>query len=185
MKTILKTLLLLLTSSVTSQAVGFFEAASGGQISWSGTTSYSYSETKITVRNTRTYAVDVDFSTVSFVQNNNSQRIGLAYERTTGSYYLRLSANSTYTLYFSSRCLDESRSTPSTGVSFGSCRAIPSSCSAIISALRGNYTQSSVWSITERSSTTAAWRASDPRNSTPPPPPPAAGPRMARRAADL
>ena len=170
MKNILKSILLLLVSAVPSWGIGFYEAASAGHIAWSGSSSSGYSQTRITVRNTRSYSVDVDFCTASFVQANTSQRIGLAYETTTGGYYLRLSAGATYTLTFSSRCLDQSRSSPASGVSFASCSNI-SSFTTIVNALRSNYTQSSVWSITDNSNISAAWKAADSRSTVTPPPP--------------
>jgi hypothetical protein len=118
------------------------------------------------VKNTRSYAVDVDFSTACFVQNNASQRIGLAYEKSTGAYYLRLSAGASYTLYFSSRCLDSTRSSPSTGVAFRIVRSI-SSFPEITNCLRKNYSQSYVWSVTNGNGSVARrWQAADPR--TPP-----------------
>jgi hypothetical protein len=153
-----------------AHGIGLYQAFSSGQISISGQSSSSYSETKLVVRNLRTYSLEVDFSTACLVQNNSSQRVGLAYEKRTGSYYLRLSANTTYTLYFSSRCLDRSRSSPSTGVSYTTILDI-TQFTQIVNCLRNNYTQSSVWAITDDSGAySQSWKTADPRYVNNPPP---------------
>ncbi len=163
MKKIVNILAILVLSSNWIHAIGVADALKAGQITLSGQSTSGYTESKIVVKNTRTYSLDVDFSTACFVQNNQSQRVGLAYEKSTGSYYLRLSAGRTYTLYFSSRCLDKTRSSPSTGVGFRTVRSI-SSFPEIVACLRNNYSQEGVWSITNGSGTLAQrWQAADPR----------------------
>lgn len=147
-------------------AAGVSAAFRNGDITLTGMASSGYAESKLEVTNLRSYAVDVDFSTACFIQDNASQRIGLAYEKSTGAYNLRLSAGASYTFYFSSRCLDHNRSGPSTGVSFVSIVDI-SGFPEIIAALRGNYTQASVWALTDGFGTLAQrWKNADPR---PPP----------------
>lgn len=163
MKTLLTTLALLLTAITTSSAMTVLEAMNGGHVTLTATSSSGYSETKVVITNKRTYALDIDFSTVCFVQNNSSQRIGLAFEKTTAAYYLRITGSRTFTLYFSSRCLDQGRSSPSFGVAYSTVRGI-SGFPTIINALRMGYSQSQVWQVTDNSSITSAWRAADPRN---------------------
>jgi hypothetical protein len=144
-------------------AIGLYQAFPD-YITLSAQSSSGYNETKLVVRNLQSYPVDVDFTTACFVQSNSSQRVGLAYEKSTGGYVLRLNANTSYTLYFQSRCLDKSRSTPSTGVSYTTIRDI-SSFTQIVNALRSNYTQASVWSITDGANS-QAWKNADPRNAS-------------------
>ncbi len=167
MKQILVSLVLLLTSLGSANAIGVYEAMQAGHITLSGSSTSGYSESKIVVTNKRTYSVDIDFSTACFVQSNQSQRIGLSYEKSTYSYYLRLSGSRTYTLYFSSRCLDSGRSSPSTGTSFSSIFSISSQFSAIITALRNQYSQSAVWNVTNSASIADAWKRCDARYSPP------------------
>ncbi len=168
MKHILASLVLLLASLGSANAIGVLEAMQAGDISLSGSSSSGYSESKIVVTNKRSYSVDIDFSTACFVQANQSQRIGLSYEKTTFNYYLRLSGGRTYTLYFSSRCLDSSRSSPSGGVAFTKVYSISSQFSAIITALRYQYSQSDVWNVTNSSSIADAWKRADARYTAPP-----------------
>lgn len=165
MKTLLK-LLLLLASAATAGAMSFQDALSGGHISCSGSATNGYAETTLTVTNRRTYSVTVDFTTVSFVQNNATQRIGLSYELSTRGYNLVLAASRTYTLRFSSRCLDHSRSAPYTGTAIASYAVIPSQFSFIVNALRNKYSQADVWALTDAST---AWLQSDPRYVPPTP----------------
>ena len=87
MKNILISLTLFLAAVTGARGTGVLEAMQAGDISLSGIASSSYSEAKLTVRNTRSYSVDIDFTTACFVQNNTSQRIGLSYEKNTGAYY--------------------------------------------------------------------------------------------------
>jgi hypothetical protein len=140
------------------------DAVAGGYITFSAQSSSGYTQVKAVVKNLKSFAVDVDFSTAWLVQNNDSQRIGLVYELNTKAYYLRLAANKTYTFYFYSYCLDQSRHVPTTGTAFVSIYTIPSQFSQIINALRNNYGQSYMWSITDGSgSLVSAWKAADPR----------------------
>ncbi|MCA1964061.1 MAG: hypothetical protein LDL31_08980 [Prosthecobacter sp.] len=163
MKTLLTLLSLLFISIAPSQAMTLLEAMQASHVTVTATASSSYSETRVVITNRRTYALDIDFSTVCLVQANSSQRVGLAYEKSTFSYYLRLAGSRTFTLFFSSRCLDQSRSSPSTGVAYSTFRSLDG-FPTIIHALRNYYSQSQVWQITDNSSITAAWRAADPRN---------------------
>ena len=168
----MKTLLILLSfvlsvTGTVKAGFGVQEAFNLGHISVSGISSSGYSEAKLIVKNLRSYDVDVDFSTACFVQDNASQRIGLSYEKGTGKYYLRLSAKETYTLYFSSRCLDHYRSAPTTGVSFAKIVNIKD-FPEIIEALRDNYTQAGVWEITNGTGSVAErWRDADVRSHPP------------------
>ena len=171
MKTILKLLALLTATTATAFGYSFGQAVSSGYISFTAKSSSGYSETVIQVSNLTTASVDVDFSTVVFVQANDSQRVGLARELSTGGYHLRLAARSTYTLRFSSRCMDKTRSSPTANVYYGGWLTIPSQFQSIITALRNNSTQSAVWTLTENSGTLSqAWKAADPRNTQTPPP---------------
>lgn len=162
MKTAYPLLLALVFLAGKAHGIGVQQAFSLGQISVSGEASSGYTEAKLVVRNELSAPVDVDFSTACFLQSNDSQRIGLAYEKSTGSYFLRLQPGETYTLYFSSRCLDSRRSTPSTGVAFTSMQDI-SQFSQIVNALRNNYTQSGVWQVTDSA---GGWVEADPRYSS-------------------
>lgn len=140
------------------------EAVNQGHILISGKPTYGYSETVIHVVNLKSFAVDVDFSTVYCFQSNTTQRLGLAYEYTTGTYYLRLAANATYDLTFSSRCLDHTLSGPARDVPFASFIEIRPEFGAITAALRANASQSEVWSITNGSGALAlAWQNTHPR----------------------
>ena len=176
MKNLLISLTLLLAAVTGARGTGVLEAMQAGDISLSGIASSSYSEAKLTVRNTRSYSVDIDFTTACFVQNNTSQRIGLSYEKNTGAYYLRLLAGKTYTLIFSSRCLDRSRSSPSTGTAFSKVYGIGSQFSQIIQALRNKASQSAIWTLTDDSgSLSQACKQSDARYTAPVNPPSATG----------
>jgi hypothetical protein len=140
------------------RAVGLYDARASGTISVIAESTSGYAETKLVVTTLVSSSVEVDFSTACLVQTNGSQRIGLSYEKTTGSYLLVLSGNSTYTLYFSSRCLDRSRSAPLTGSTFANIIDI-SRWTSIVNALREKYDQSGVWSVTE---STSGWTATYP-----------------------
>ncbi len=76
------------------------DAIKAGLLSVSGFASSGYSETTLTIFNKAVAAVDIEFSTVCFVQNNESQRVGLAYEKSTGGYLLRFAAGKQYPLRF-------------------------------------------------------------------------------------
>lgn len=143
------------------QAIGLYEAQSTGKLSVSAVSSSGYNETKLVVRTLVPYAIDVDFSTACVAQYNGSQRIGLSYEKKTGKYFLRLAGNTTYTLFFQSRCLDSGRAAPSTGSSFDTILDI-SGWAPVVKALRENYNQSSVWRVTN---STPGWTASHPYSS--------------------
>jgi len=168
MKHILASLVLLLANLNSANAIGVLEAMQAGHITLSGSASSGASEAKIIVTNKRTYAVDVDFSTACFVQNNQSQRIGLSFEKSTNNFNLRLAGSRTYTLYFSSRCLDKARSTPTTGVAYTQVYPISSQFSAIITALRNQFTQEAVWNVTNSSAIADAWKRADARFAPPP-----------------
>lgn len=170
MKTITKLFLLLLLSwTPATYALTLQEAVNGRYISVSGKASSSYSESTLVLTNLTATTVVVDFSTSFFVQNNSSQRIGLSYELSSGRYSIAFSSRWSGSLKFSSRCLDQSRSSPTTGVAFSSFGTISSQFSAIINALRNRATQSSVWAITDSGSLAAAWKAADSRNIITPP----------------
>jgi len=140
-------------------------AARAGLLTVSGFASSSYSEATLTILNKASTALDIDFSTVCFVQNNDTQRVGLAYEKSTGSYVLRFAAGKQYTLRFSSRCLDQNRHSPVTGTAFAKFFQIDTTAFApIVNALRNNYSQSSVWSITDgNTALSQAWKRADSR----------------------
>ena len=164
MKTITKAfLLLLLTWAPSAFALTLQEAVNARYLSVSGRASSSYLEATLTVTNLTSATIEVDFSTSFFVQNNTSQRIGLTHELTTGAYSLRFPARWTGSLRFSSRCLDQNRPTPTTGVAFSSYGTISSQFAAIINALRIKASQSSVWAITDSGSLASAWKAADSR----------------------
>jgi hypothetical protein len=156
-------LLFLLEITQVYAAYNAKEAMDNGLITLSGSSSSGYSESKIIVTNKKNYSVDIDFSTIWLVQNNDTQRIGLVYEKSTRGYVLKLKAGKTYTLYFISRCLDKNRHTPVTGTSFTKISTISSQFSQIINALRNNYSQSAVWDITDNSSLSKSWKMADPR----------------------
>lgn len=143
-------------------------AVRAGWLTVSGFASSGFSEATLNILNRTGMPIDIDFSTVCFVQNNDTQRVGLAYEKSTGSYFLQFAAGKQYSLRFSSRCLDLNRHSPVTGTAFTRFFQIDSTAFApIVNALRCNYSQSSVWSITDaNSSLSRAWKNADPR--TPP-----------------
>lgn len=156
-------------SASSASGIGVTEAIRQGLITASGKPVSGYSECQLQVTVQHAAAVEIDFSTCYFLQSNNSQRIGLSYERTTNAYLLTLSANTSYSLSFASRCLDSGRSSPSNGVEFTRIELIRPEFSAIIEALRSRATQSQVWAITNGSSPiAAAWRDVDPRVAPPP-----------------
>ena len=142
-----------------------YQAVRLGYLTWSGTASAGFSETQLVINNVADVAIDIDFSTVWFTQDNNTQRIGLAYEKSTGSYYLHLVAGFSGTLTFQSRCLDRNKHAPVTGGAFTKLYSLGSNFSPIIRALRQNYTQQSVWNVTDGGGTfTQSWKEADPRN---------------------
>lgn len=140
-------------------------AVRAGLLNVSGFASSGFAEATLTILNKAGFPIDIDFSTVCFVQNNDTQRVGLAYEKSTYSYFLRLAAGKQYTLRFSSRCLDHNRHSPTTGTAFARFFQIdPTAFGPIVNALRNNASQSSVWSITDANSNLSrAWKNADPR----------------------
>lgn len=142
-----------------------YEAAQAGFLKISGYASSGYVEATFFIENPSSTTVDVDFSSVCFVQSNSSQRIGLAYEKSTGAYLLRLPGGYSNTLRFVSRCLDHDRPAPTTGTHFSSYTVIsPTRFAPILKALRHNYTQNNVWKITDSSTLLSKdWKDSDPR----------------------
>jgi hypothetical protein len=167
--------LLLLWLALASRAWAGYtvvDAANAGLISLSGYASSGFSEAVLYVDVKCGYAIDVDFSTVWCVQGNASQRIGLCYEKSTGAYNLHLRAHCSYTLYFSSRCLDHSRSSPSSGGWFTTFYSFSSQFNQIRDALRNAASQSYIWDLTDNSgSFSQAWKRADPRGSNTPTPP--------------
>jgi hypothetical protein len=136
---------------------GAVQAQEAGLISLSGYASSGYSEVVLYVDNYCGYGIDVDFSTMWCLQGNGSQRIGLCYEKSIGSYYLHLRAHGSYTFRFSSRCLDHSRNGPSTGTSFSRFVSFASDFYAIRDALRNGDSQTSIWDLSDYSYFSDLW----------------------------
>jgi hypothetical protein len=146
------------------------EAVTKGYINFSANSASGYQLVKAVVQNKLSVAVDIDFSKSWLVQDNDTQRVGLVNETSTKAYYLRLAANTTYTLYFNSYCLDHNRHSPVTGIAFVWIYEIPSQFCDIINALRNNSGQYFMWGITDGSGLLVQpWKAADPR-------PPVGGP---------
>jgi hypothetical protein len=163
-KTIGAFLVYLAAVSSSFAGYGAYEAAQAGLITLSGYAFTSYSEAAITVTNVSGVGLDIDFSTIYFMQADGSQRIGLAYELTSGAYYLHFNAGYSGELHFSSRCLDLNRHAPVSGVAFSQYGLIAAQFSTIITALRNNAAQGDIWTLTDSSGAFSdAWKAADPR----------------------
>jgi hypothetical protein len=158
--------LLIAMTSLSVHAVTYtaYDATKRGYIELTAKSAQGYSETYVMVKNKFSGSIEIDFSSTIFIPATQAQRIGLAYEFTTGSYQLNLPAGFSAWLLFSSRCLDANRSAPSTGEIYPNYSIIPSSLQPIIDALRANASQSEIWRLTDHSELTDAWKSIDPRN---------------------
>ncbi|HZJ16893.1 MAG TPA: hypothetical protein VFD27_17700 [Chthoniobacteraceae bacterium] len=156
----------LLLCGGSAEAYTFYRAAVKNYLSWSAKSTSGYNEVEIDITVKASVDIVVDFSSCWLVAADGSQRIGLAYEKSTGSYNLRLRAKQSYTLLFQSRCLDHNRPGPTTGTYFKKLYQIDTNAFwEIVNALRQNYTQGSVWFLTDQNGDFSIWwKYADPRS---------------------
>lgn len=161
----LAVLLSLLGSASLAFGLNLSEAVNRGYVSIYAKSTNGFREVTLVITKKTALAFTIDFSTVYFTQANTSQRVGLTYEKSTLSYNLSFgNGTGTYTLIFDARCLDHNRPSPSTGQGFAKYAIFSAKFGPIVNALRSNYTQASVWSLTDDSGNLAAqWKAADGR----------------------